>query len=240
LCALPFNIYLEFLTPLRPRYYSISSSPLVNAEECSITVGVVKGAERAGHGVFEGMCSNYLYQQKQGDMIYAFVQNTNTPFHLPEDTRTPLIMIGPGTGIAPFRGFLQERVMRQKSGKPLGKALLFFGCRHPERDYIYQQELEAFEQAGVTRLYTAFSRQDPQKKVYVQDGILEHKDEVWQMLQDGAIVYICGDTGRMVSDVQKTFMRLYREQTSRDESVADAWLADLREKNRYLVDIWGI
>lgn len=239
-CALPFNIYLEFLTPLRPRYYSISSSPLVNAEECSITVGVVKGAEKAGHGVFEGMCSNYLCQQKKGNMIYAFVQNTNTPFHLPEDTRTPLIMVGPGTGIAPFRGFLQERSMQQKNGKPLGKALLFFGCRHPEHDYIYRQELEAFEQAGVTRLYTAFSRLDPQKKAYVQDGILEHKDEVWQMVQDGAIVYICGDTNRMVPDVQKAFVRLYQEQTGKDESAANAWLADLKEKNRYLVDIWGI
>jgi cytochrome P450/NADPH-cytochrome P450 reductase len=239
-CALPFNIYLEFLTPLRPRYYSISSSPLVNAEECSITVGVVKGAARSGHGVFQGMCSNYLSHQKKGSMIYAFVQNTNTLFHLPEDMRTPLIMIGPGTGIAPFRGFLQERAMQQKGGKQLGKALLFFGCRHPERDYIYQQELEEFVQAGVTELYTAFSRLDPHQKVYVQDGILEHKDKVWQMVQDGAIVYICGDTSHMVPDVEKTFIRICQEKTSRDESAAKAWLADLKEQNRYLVDIWGI
>jgi cytochrome P450/NADPH-cytochrome P450 reductase len=239
-CALPFNIYLEFLTPLRPRYYSISSSPLVNASECSITVGIVKGPARSGHGIYEGVCSNYLYEQRPGEMLYAFVQDTNSPFHLPENDEIPIIMIGPGTGIAPFRGFLQERAMRQKMGKKIGKSILFFGCRHPEKDYLYQEELESFERDGVTKLYTVFSRLDPQQKVYVQDSILEHKDEVWQLLQAGAIVYICGDTTRMAPDVQKAFIQLYQEQTHKSEQEARQWLDDLQAKQRYLVDIWGI
>jgi cytochrome P450/NADPH-cytochrome P450 reductase len=239
-CALPFNIYLELLTPLRPRYYSISSSPLVTPDECSITVGVVKGPAKSGRGEFEGVCSNYLRRQEAGNIVYAFVQDIKSPFHLPEDSRTPIIMIGPGTGLAPFLGFLQERAMQQKAGKPIGTSLLFFGCQHPQKDYLYREELETFEKDGVTKLYTAFSRLDPQKKVYVQDKIYEHKDEVWQLLQDGAIAYICGDTSRMVPDVRRTFARIYQEKTGKSEQEANQWLDDLTVKNRYLVDIWGI
>jgi len=239
-CALPFNIYLELLTPLRPRYYSISSSPLVALDECSVTVGVVKGPAKSGRGEFEGMCSSYLCHRKEGNIVYAFVQDTKSPFHLPEDSLIPIIMIGPGTGLAPFRGFLQERAMQQKAGKQIGPALLFFGCRHPEKDFLYREELENFEKDGVTKMYTAFSRLEPRKKVYVQDKIYEHKDEVWQLLQDGAIVYICGDTSQMAPDVQRTFARVYQEKTGKSEQEANRWLDDLTVKNRYMVDIWGI
>jgi cytochrome P450/NADPH-cytochrome P450 reductase len=164
----------------------------------------------------------------------------HSPFHLPEDSRTPMIMIGPGTGLAPFRGFLHERAMQQKAGMQIGPSLLFFGCRHPQEDFLYREELETFETDGVTKVYTAFSRLDPQKKVYVQDKIYEDKDEVWQLLQDGAIVYICGDTSHMVPDVRRTFGRIYAEKTGKNEQEADQWLDDLINRNRYMVDIWGI
>ncbi len=239
-CALPFNIYLELLFPLRPRYYSISSSPLFAPDECSITVGVVKGPAKSGRGEFEGVCSNYLRHLKASNIVYAFVQDTKSLFHLPEDSRTSIIMIGPGTGIAPFRGFLQERAMQQKAGKQIGTALLFFGCQHPEKDFLYREELEKFEKDGVTKVYTAFSRLDPQKKVYVQHKIDEHKDEVWQLLQDGAIVYICGDTVHMAPDVRGTFARIYQQKTGKSEQEANQWLDELAMNNRYMVDIWGI
>jgi cytochrome P450 / NADPH-cytochrome P450 reductase len=238
-CALPFPVYLEFLPPLRPRYYSISSSPLVNPTECSITVGVVKGPSWSGHGLYEGVCSEYLSQQPRGEILYGFIQDTNSPFHLPEDDSVSLIMISPGTGIAPFRGFLQERAARKKLGKKIGKSLLFFGCRHPEEDFLYQEELEGFQKDGITTLYTAFSRLDPKKKVYVQDTILEHKDEVWQFLQDGACVYICGDTAYMAPAVRQTFLKLYQEKTGKKEPEATQWLAEMEKQQRYLVDIWG-
>ena len=141
--------------------------------------------------------------------------------------------------MAPFRGFLQERAMQQKAGKQIGPSLLFFGCQHPEKDFLYREELETFEKDGVTKLYTAFSRLDPQHKVYVQDKIYEHKDEVWQLLLDGVIVYICGDTVHMVPAVDKTFVRIYQEKTGKSEQEANQWLDDLTEKNRYMVDIWG-
>ncbi len=236
---LPFGVYLELLSPLKLRYYSISSSPLAEKDQCSITVGVVHGRARSGHGIFEGVCSTYLSEREPGDTVYGFVQDTKSRFRLPENPTTPLIMVGPGTGIAPFRGFLQERAALKAQGNAVGKSLLFFGCRHPEQDYIYEDELRAFEEQGVTELAVAFSRLNG-KKIYVQDKILENKDKVWQMMQEGAIVYICGDASKMAPDVRKAFAAMYREKMKVSEQVANLWLDELTTQNRYLVDVWGI
>ncbi len=143
-CEVTFNVYLELLSPIRPRYYSISSSPLQESGHCSITVGVVEAPAKSGHGTFEGLCSTYLAQQRVGDVIYGFVRDTKSSFRLPENAATPLILVGPGTGVAPYRGFLQERAAQKAQGMQVGKSLLFFGCRHPQQDFLYQQELEAF------------------------------------------------------------------------------------------------
>lgn len=239
-CALPFHIYLECLTPLRPRYYSISSSPLIKQDECSITVGVVKGPARSGHGTFEGVCSSYLDSQQTGNIIYAFIQNTSGPFHPPQDFNTPIIMLAAGTGLAPFRGFLQSRAVLQRHGAKPGPALLFFGCRHPEVDFLYKDELLEFEKAGLVTLHTAFSRLTPGNKVFVQDKLLEQQDAVWRLLQDGAVVYVCGDAGSMVPGVQQKFLTIVQNKMQVDEQAARAWLDDLVKKNRYLVDIWGM
>jgi cytochrome P450/NADPH-cytochrome P450 reductase len=238
-CDLPFSVYLELLSPLRLRYYSIASSPLVEKEKCSITVGVVCGPARSGHGTFEGMCSTYLSQREAGDAIYAFVQDTKSRFRLPENPATPLIMIGPGTGLAPFRGFLQERSALKAQGKEVGKSLLYFGCRHPEQDFIYEDDLQSFVDQGIVDLSVAFSRLNG-KKTYVQDKIKEDREKVWQWLQRGAIVYICGDASKMAPDVRKTFATIYQEKTGASEQEADQWLNELTAQNRYLVDVWGI
>jgi cytochrome P450/NADPH-cytochrome P450 reductase len=150
-----------------------------------------------------------------------------------------MIMIGPGTGLAPFRGFLQERAALKAQGQPVGKALLFFGCRHPQQDFIYEDELEAFVKQGITKLSVAFSRLNGQK-TYVQDNIKEDKEEVWQLLQEGAIVYICGDGSKMAPDVRKTFASIYQEKMGASEQEADQWLNELTTQNRYLVDVWGV
>ncbi len=238
-CTLPFSVYLELLSPLHLRYFSISSSPLVEQDRCSITVGVVRGPAKSGHGTFEGVCSTYLSQREPGDVVYALVQDTKSRFRLPEDASIPLIMIGPGTGLAPFRGFLQERAALKAQGKPVGKSLLFFGCRNPEQDFIYEDELQAFADQGVTKLSVAFSRLDG-KKTYVQDKVKEDKEEVWQLIQQGAIVYICGDASKMAPDVRKAFAALYQEKTGKSEQEANQWLDELTAENRYLVDVWGI
>ncbi|MBI1765216.1 MAG: cytochrome P450 [Acidobacteria bacterium] len=236
-CALPFEAYLEMLSPLRPRYYSISSSPLVDANACSITVAVVEGPARSGRGTFAGVCTNYLRAQTEGGVLYAFVKDTKSAFRLPADPATPIVMIGPGTGLAPFRGFLQERAALKAAGQTVGPALLFFGCRHPQQDFLYEDELHAFEAQGVVQLITAFSREAGKPKCYVQDQLYARRAEVWALLEAGAVVYVCGDASRMAPDVRRTFAAIYAEKTGKTD--AEQWLDTLSAGNRYLVDVWA-
>ena len=237
-CELPFNVYLELLTTIRPRYYSISSSPLHNELRASLTLAVVDAPAHSGHGRYQGVCSNYLRNRQVGDSIYAFVQDTRSPFMLPQDATVPMIMVGPGTGLAPFRGFLQERAALQQQGIRIGKSLFFFGCRHPEQDFLYEDELKEFERQGVTELYTAFSRWDGHPKHYVQDVLQEQGARVWQLLEDGAIVYVCGDASHMAPDVRRAFAAIYSAQMSKSAEEATTWLDELDEAGRYLVDVW--
>ncbi|GCE20055.1 bifunctional cytochrome P450/NADPH--P450 reductase [Dictyobacter kobayashii] len=237
-CELPFNAYLELLSMMRPRYYSISSSPLQDEKRCSVTVAVVDAPARSGHGQYQGVCSNYLRQQQQGDQINAFIQDTRSTFMLPEDASVPLIMVGPGTGVAPFRGFLQERDALKASGKTVGDSLLFFGCRHPEQDFLYAEEFKALESRGITEVITAFSRWEGHDKMYVQDQLLNHKDRVWELIQAGAMIYVCGDASNMAPDVRQAFVTLYQEKAGVSAEAAEQWLNEQTSNGRYLVDVW--
>jgi cytochrome P450/NADPH-cytochrome P450 reductase len=202
-CDLPFEIFLDLLPPLRPRYYSISSSPLVSRDSCSITVGVVEGPARSRHRVFKGVCSNYLAAQSIDATVYGFIRKPTIPFCPPDNPHAPMIMVGPGTGVAPFRGFLQERAALKQQGVPVGESILFFGCRDPLQDFLYEDELRAFEAMGVTRLFSAFSREPGRPKTYVQQAIEERSEDVWRLLQQEAVVFVCGDASRMAPDVRQ-------------------------------------
>lgn len=237
-CELPFNIYLELVPPLKPRYYSISSSPLADAGKCSITVGVIEGPARSGRGLYHGVCSSYLAELPTGSTVEAFVKSPSTPFTPPEDPSTPMIMVAAGTGLAPFRGFLQERAAEKTEGKQVGPSLLFFGCRNPKQDFIYEAELERYSSEGLTDLECAFSRVDGQPKTYVQNRIAADQDNVWARIQDGAIIYICGDAGKMAPDVEKAFIWLYRDKSGADEQGGAAWMKNLRSRQRYRIDVW--
>jgi cytochrome P450/NADPH-cytochrome P450 reductase len=237
-CELPFHAYLEMLSLLAPRYYSISSSPSGDAARCSVTVGVVEGPASSGRGVYKGICSNYLAGRRAGDTIHATVRETKAGFRLPDDPWMPIIMIGPGTGLAPFRGFLQERAARKAKGTMLGPAMLFFGCRHPEQDFLYADELKAFAADGVTELHTAFSRGDG-PKTYVQHLVAAQKDKVWDLIEQGAIIYVCGDGGKMEPDVKAALMAIHRERTGGDEAAASRWIDEMGTKNRYVLDVWA-
>ena len=237
-CELPLPAYLEMLPLMTPRYYSISSSPLATPDRLSITVGVVRDRAYSGEGLFEGVCSTHIARRDTGTRLFAFVKESKSGFALPQDGSKPIVMIGPGTGLAPFRGFLQERRALREQGKPLGKAMLFFGCRRPDEDFIYRDELEAFAADGLVDLNVAFSRLGEQK-TYVQHLIAQKGDEVWNALEAGAIVYVCGDGGRMEPDVRAQFLALYRAKTGRDEAAAIAWLAELTEARRYVLDVWA-
>src|SRR5436305_9509970 len=237
-CELPFHAYLEMLSLLAPRYYSISSSPSGDAARCSVTVGVVEGPASSGRGVYRGICSNYLAGRRAGDTIHATVRETKAGFRLPDDPWMPIIMIGPGTGLAPFRGFLQERAARKARGTLLGPAMLFFGCRHPDQDFLYADELKAFAADGITELHTAFSRGDG-PKTYVQHLVAAQKDKVWSLIEQGAIVYVCGDGGKMEPDVKAALMAIRRERTGGDEAAASRWIDEMGTKNRYVLDAWA-
>jgi cytochrome P450/NADPH-cytochrome P450 reductase len=150
-----------------------------------------------------------------------------------------MIMVGPGTGLAPFRGFLQERAALKAQGKEVGPSRLYFGCRHPQQDFIYEDELQAFAEQGVTQLSVAFSRLNGQK-TYVQDKIKQEQDQVWHLLQQGATIYICGDASKMAPDVRKAFAAIYAAKMGTSEQEANQWLDELTAQDRYLVDVWGI
>jgi cytochrome P450/NADPH-cytochrome P450 reductase len=237
-CDLPFHVYLEMLSLLAPRYYSISSSPSVDPVRCSITVGVVGGPAASGRGAYKGTCSNYLADRRVGDTIYATVRETKAGFRLPDDPSVPIIMIGPGTGLAPFRGFLWERKARKTKGAALGPAMLFFGCRHPDQDFLYADELKALAAEDITKLFTAFSRAEA-PKTYVQHLLAAQKDEVWRLIEQGAIVYVCGDGGKMEPDVKAALVTIYRDKTGGDAAAGARWIEDLGAKSRYVLDVWA-
>ena len=238
-CELPFHTYLEMLSLLSPRYYSISSSPaVIGASKCSVTVGVVDAPAISGQGVYKGVCSNYLSSRRTGDVVYATIRETKAGFRLPDNPATPIIMVGPGTGLAPFRGFLQERAAMKAKGQVLGPSMLFFGCRNPEQDFLYADELKGFAEQGITELHVAFSRASTPKS-YVQDLIAAQKDTVWKLIEAGAIIYVCGDGSKMEPDVKRVLTGIYRERSGGDEAAALAWIDKMGTTNRYVLDVWA-
>jgi len=184
------------------------------------------------------VCSNYLARRRTADTIHATVRETKAGFHLPADSTVPVIMIGPGTGLAPFRGFLQERAAQRASGATLGPAILFFGCRHPEQDFIYADELNVFAADGITELFTAFSRADG-PKTYVQHLVAAENDKVWQLIEQGAVIFVCGDGGKMEPDVKAALVAIHRERTDADAAAGTRWIEDMGTKDRYVLDVWA-
>jgi len=238
-CDMPFEVYLDRLPPLHPRYYSISSSPQVSPGACSITVGVLAGPARSGDGMFTGVCSSYLDRNPERSTVFTFVRQPSIPFRPPENPHLPMIMIGCGTGLAPFRGFLQERASLKGAGVPVGESLLFFGFRHPDQDYLYRDELENFEKLGIVRVEAVPSRVPGQPKTYVQDRIRGQQAEVWRLLEDGAVIYVCGNASTMAPAVRRALMQVCQDQSGQTPAEAETWLAGLRAGHRYLEDVWG-
>jgi cytochrome P450/NADPH-cytochrome P450 reductase len=238
-CALPFESYLDMLPPLRPRYYSISSSPLVTPHVCSVTAGVLRAPARSGEGTFTGVCSSYLAGLPEKGTVFVFVRRPTIPFRPTENPHTPMIMVGAGTGLAPFRGFLQERDALKRQGVPVGPSLLFFGCREPECDDLYADELREFEDNGVVRVHTVFSRRPEEGRKYVQHQMASRNDEVWNLIQNGAAIFVCGNANTMAPGVRAALSDIYRERTGRSAQEAQDWIANLRADGRFVEDIWG-
>jgi sulfite reductase (NADPH) flavoprotein alpha-component len=223
---------LGALATLQPRLYSISSSLRAHPAEVHLTVGVVR--YQANNRARKGVCSTFLADRVQpGDPLRIFVQRSHG-FRLPTDSNLPIIMVGPGTGIAPFRAFLEER----HAAKHAGKNWLFFGDQRERCDFLFERELRAFlDSSLLTRLSTAFSRDGPEK-VYVQHRMLESAHELWRWLDAGAHFYVCGDAGRMAQDVDQALACIIREQGGLSPDAAQAYLQELRTSNRYQRDVY--
>lgn len=236
---LPLAAFLAMMGPIRPRFYSISSSPLANPRHVRLTVGLVEGPALSGDGQYRGLCSSYIARLEPGDVFYGYVRVPSPAFAPPADPATPLILIGPGTGIAPLRGFLEERAWQHDNATQVGPSQVFVGCRHPEHDYFYRQEMQAWEKAGIAQIHTAFSAVVDHPSRFVQDAITAASDTVWQALEDGAYIYVCGDGRRMAPAVREELAALYRNHTGGGDEAAHKWLAQLETDGRYQQDVFA-
>ncbi|PVZ85699.1 sulfite reductase subunit alpha [Serratia sp. S1B] len=229
---LPAEQLVSLLRPLTPRLYSIASSQAENENEVHITVGVVRyevdGRARAG-----GASSFLADRLEEEAELRVFIEH-NDNFRLPADPQIPVIMIGAGTGIAPFRAFMQQR----EAVDAKGDNWLFFGNPHFTEDFLYQVEWQRYVKEGLlTRIDLAWSR-DQAHKVYVQDKLREQGAEVWRWLQHGAHLYVCGDANHMAKDVEEALVELVAEHGAMDTEQADEFLSELRQERRYQRDVY--
>ena len=224
--------FVDALEQLQPRLYSISSSHKARPGQVSLTVDAVRYI--VGKRKRLGLASTYLAERAApGDVLKVYVQKAHN-FGLPADPNTPIIMVGPGTGVAPFRAFLHER---QATGAP-GQNWLFFGHQRSSCDFFYREELHELRQRGVlTRLSLAWSR-DGKEKFYVQDRMREVGAELWQWLTRGAHFYICGDAKRMAKDVEAALVEIVAAHGARSTDEAIAFIASLKKAGRYQADVY--
>ncbi|MFC6440625.1 assimilatory sulfite reductase (NADPH) flavoprotein subunit [Bowmanella sp. JS7-9] len=223
---------VDALRPLTPRLYSIASSQEEVDEEVHLTVARV--ANEVNGQPREGGASGFLTRRAEADQQIRVFVESNDNFRLPQDLNTPVVMIGPGTGIAPFRAFLQHRQAQQAQGKNW----LFFGNPHFTQDFLYQTEIQSYVKDGLlSRVSLAFSR-DQQEKIYVQHRILEQGAELWQWLQDGAHLYICGDANRMAKDVEQALLSVIEQHGQQTAEQAKEYLTALRKAKRFQKDVY--
>jgi NADPH-ferrihemoprotein reductase len=261
--AVPFSCLVEGLNKLQPRYYSISSSSLVQPEKISITA-VVESVRIPGAGhVVKGVTTNYLLalKQKQNgdpdpsphgltyaitgprnkyDGIHVPVHVRHSNFKLPSNPSKPIIMVGPGTGVAPFRGFVQERAEQAKRGEDVGHTVLFYGCRKSTEDWLYKDEWEMYKKALGDKLtiFNAFSREG-KEKVYVQHLIKQNAKLVNELLQQKANFYVCGDASHMAREVNEVLAQIIAQERGIDEKKAEQIVKSMRSSGVYQEDVWS-
>ncbi|KAK5098273.1 hypothetical protein LTS08_006406 [Lithohypha guttulata] len=262
--SVPFSCLIEGITKIQVRYYSISSSSLVQPKKISITA-VVESVRVPGAGhVVKGVTTNYLLalKQKQNgdpdpsphgltyeitgprnkyDGIHVPVHVRHSNFKLPSDPSKPIIMVGPGTGVAPFRGFVQERAEQAKRGENVGETVLFYGCRRKEEDWLYKDEWEQYKSnlGDNLTIFNAFSRENPDKKKYVQHDISANSKLVNDLLQKKANFYVCGDASHMAREVNEVLVELIGKERNVPKEKAEQIVKSMRSSGVYQEDVWS-
>ncbi|XP_039958279.1 NADPH--cytochrome P450 reductase isoform X2 [Bactrocera neohumeralis] len=238
-CKPPIDHICELLPRLQPRYYSISSSSKLHPNHVHVTAVLVQYKTPTGR-INNGVATTYLKKKQPGDedvRVPVFIRKSQ--FRLPTKPEIPIIMVGPGTGLAPFRGFIQERQHLRDEGKNVGDTILYFGCRKRSEDYIYEEELEEFIKKGTLTMKAAFSR-DQSEKVYVTHLIEKDADLIWNVIgENKGHFYICGDAKNMAVDVRNILVKILVSKGSMSEADAVQYLKKMEAQKRYSADVWS-
>lgn len=237
--ALTLEQLLDLSAAIAPRFYSIASSPLVDPATADLIVGTMAAPAWSGLGEHRGFASSHMQGLGAGDRVFGYVRRPNPPFAPPADPAMPMVLIGPGTGFAPLRGFLQERAAQKAAGTAVGRSLLFFGCRHPNHDWFCRDEMERWQADGIVELYTAFSAVPEHPWRFVQDALWAEQTRVWTAIEAGASVFLCGDGRFMAPAVRDTLIRIEMQQRGNEHAQGSAWLEEMIGAGRFHQDVFG-
>ena len=223
----PLDLFYEMMPRVAPRWYSIASDSLFHGKSVHLCLAVSDG----------GLCSAYMKDKNIGETVPCFIRKST--FHLPtRDKKRPMIMIGPGTGVAPMIGFLHRKLKWAEQGNELGDCHFYFGCRKASEDYIYQELMERCKEKGViTNLRVAFSR-DQAEKVYVQNLIAQDAKSVWEVIAANGNIYICGDAKNMARAVEEALINVMVSEGGLTPDAAEEKLNKMEKNQRYLKDVW--
>ena len=231
--------FVELCSAIAPRFYSIASSPLASPDAADLIVGTMRAPAWSGVGEHQGFASTHMRDLAPGDAVFGYVRAPNPPFAPPTDATVPMILVGPGTGFAPFRGFLQERSAQRAKGLSVGPIHLFFGSKHPEHDWLCRDEMEGWAADGLLTLHLAHSAVEGHPHTYVQHALAAAGDELWPLLEEGAQVFVCGDGRNMAPAVREALFDIHEAKTGSSREAASEWLEGLIDAGRYHQDVYG-
>ena len=232
---LSLESFVELSSAVAPRFYSIASSPLVSPDAVDLIVGTVHAPAWSGIGTHQGFASTHMRDLAPGEHVFGYVRRPNPPFAPLQDGAVPLVLIGPGTGFAPLRGFIQERATLGATAP----CHVFFGARHPDHDWLCREEMEGWAADGVIDIHLAYSQVEGHPYRYVQDAVWAARDAVWDVVANGGQIFLCGDGRYMAPAVRDTLIKIHVEKTGGDHLAGSTWLEGLIEDGVYHQDVFG-
>ena len=232
---LSLDSFVELSSAVAPRFYSIASSPLISPDSVDLIVGTVHAPAWSGIGTHQGFASTHMRDLAPGQHVFGYVRRPNPPFAPAQDGAVPLVLIGPGTGFAPLRGFIQERAALDATAP----CHVFFGARHPDHDWLCRTEMEHWAADGVIDLHMAYSQLEGHPHRYVQDAVWAARDAVWDVVTNGGQIFLCGDGRYMAPAVRDALIKIHVDKTGGDHLAGSTWLEGLIEDGVYHQDVFG-